>query len=260
MTATAHLGVVLQSLVVWAGLQVAGALLAFAARRNDRRRGEERTGGLRHKFLSYLGITLGVMVFGWLPEEVFHGGVALWLTMGLFELDRCLDEVEDRQGGDLSHWRDGGILLLVLSFACLELVRGLDVAGGYWAFLWIVVGTTDAYSQLFGQGWGRTPLAPRWSPKKTWEGFLGGTVCAVLAGVSASFALPGLGILCVALLALTVSLAASLGDLAESAAKRTLQIKDFSDLLGTHGGMLDRFDSLFVAAWVYAPLLLWLRP
>ena len=105
-----------------------------------------------------------------------------------------------------------------------------------------------------GRG-GRHPMAPVISPKKTWEGF-SGSAAACLAG----------GWLCVTLLlhghawqglltGAAAVLAATLGDLAESMIKRDLDIKDMGSLLPGHGGVLERLDSLLIAAPVVWLLL-----
>ena len=113
---------------------------------------------------------------------------------------------------------------------------------------------TGAYS--VGRLMGRHKLAPEISPGKTWEGAVGGLIAATLGtpvlvvalGLPQSWAIWALG--CV------VSLAAQVGDLAESTIKRTAEVKDASGLVPGHGGVLDRLDSLvFVGPLVYYYLL-----
>jgi phosphatidate cytidylyltransferase len=95
---------------------------------------------------------------------------------------------------------------------------------------------------------GRHPLAPAISPKKTWEGFAGSVVACLVAGwLCVTLLLHGhawQGVLTGA----AVVLAATLGDLVESMIKRDLDIKDMGTLLPGHGGILERLDSLVVAA------------
>ncbi len=95
---------------------------------------------------------------------------------------------------------------------------------------------------------GRHPMAPAISPKKTWEGFAGSVVACLVAGwLCVTLLLHGhawQGVLTGA----AVVLAATLGDLVESAIKRDLDIKDMGTLLPGHGGILERLDSLLVAA------------
>ena len=116
-----------------------------------------------------------------------------------------------------------------------------------------------------GGGWFQRPLAPNVSPKKSWEGLLGGTFATVVASGAfvTSFVGPfedrrvdalllGLGIpaepLFRSLLGLVVAIAATLGDLAESVVKRDVGVKDMGTVLPGHGGVLDRIDSLLFVA------------
>lgn len=115
--------------------------------------------------------------------------------------------------------------------------------------LLITVFAADTLAYFAGRFLGRHKLAPTISPGKTWEGFVAGTVAAVAV---AFFALyedrdDFLTIPQALLLGLVVALAATLGDLFESALKRDMQVKDTGRLLGGHGGMLDRIDSLLFA-------------
>jgi phosphatidate cytidylyltransferase len=100
---------------------------------------------------------------------------------------------------------------------------------------------------------GRHPMAPRISPKKSWEGFAGSTIACVAFGVLGVCRLFDLPIWQGVLFGAVVAVAATLGDLGESLIKRDLGIKDMSNLLPGHGGLMDRMDSLLVVApiaWV----------
>jgi phosphatidate cytidylyltransferase len=121
------------------------------------------------------------------------------------------------------------------------------------ALIVIWVGDTAAY--FVGKNFGRRKLAPRISPNKTWEGTIASFVAALLAATVAGIwfsegdswweAVP---------LAAMLNVAAQLGDLAESALKRSAGVKDSSGLIPGHGGVLDRIDALLFAApvlWYY---------
>lgn len=116
-----------------------------------------------------------------------------------------------------------------------------------------VIGLTIAYDTaafFTGYLWGRRPLAPSVSPKKSWEGAIGGTlfVLAIAIGVVAS-SVPALNTVGAAAgLGLVVSLLAPLGDLAESLVKRDLGLKDMGSILPGHGGIYDRIDALLFVA------------
>ena len=112
----------------------------------------------------------------------------------------------------------------------------------------LAVFADDTAAYLVGRLVGRHKLAPALSPGKTWEGFVAGTAGAIAV---AFFALYEEGFLTIPesiALGATVALAGAAGDLFESALKRDLQVKDSGQLLGGHGGMLDRIDSLLFAA------------
>ena len=101
-----------------------------------------------------------------------------------------------------------------------------------------------------GRTVGGPRLAPRISPNKSWAGFIGGLAGPALVGAAAAPLLhgsPGL----IASLAAALGLAAQLGDLAESLAKRHFGVKDSSGLIPGHGGLLDRLDGLLAAALAF---------
>jgi phosphatidate cytidylyltransferase len=99
-----------------------------------------------------------------------------------------------------------------------------------------------------GKNFGKHKFFERISPKKTWEGTIGGTIVVIAATVGFYFITEG--ILFIHLLALTglVILFGTFGDLAESLFKRSLNLKDSGNILPGHGGILDRFDTIFVSA------------
>ncbi len=124
----------------------------------------------------------------------------------------------------------------------------------------VVVVCSDIGGYAAGVTFGRHPMAPTVSPKKSWEGFAGSLVLCVVAGVvTVSWPLGGswqAGVL----LGLAVVCTATLGDLGESLVKRDLGIKDMGSLLPGHGGMMDRLDSLLPSAPVTWLLLVVLVP
>ncbi|MBN9211889.1 MAG: phosphatidate cytidylyltransferase [Microbacterium sp.] len=125
--------------------------------------------------------------------------------------------------------------------------------GGEWwvlAFLVLaVVADTGAYVSglTFGRG-GRHPMAPRISPKKTWEGFAGACVAALAAGVLLAVFMLQIPWWTGLIFGAVVLATATVGDLGESMLKRDLGIKDMSSWLPGHGGVLDRLDSILPSA------------
>jgi phosphatidate cytidylyltransferase len=90
-------------------------------------------------------------------------------------------------------------------------------------------------------------MCERVSPKKTWEGFAGGTLVTIGAGVALYYITDTMAIWEWIGMAIVVVATATLGDLIESTMKREMQIKDSGNILPGHGGMLDRFDSTLLA-------------
>lgn len=118
----------------------------------------------------------------------------------------------------------------------------------YISTLVILVGCNDTFAYLSGVLFGKHPLAAKISPKKTWEGFIGGLVFTAIGSALAFYYLLGQHPLIGALAGVAGVLAATVGDLVESAIKRDLSIKDMGTLLPGHGGMLDRIDSALITA------------
>jgi phosphatidate cytidylyltransferase len=119
----------------------------------------------------------------------------------------------------------------------------------------LLVAVADAYAQLWGRLLGRHRLCPRLSPGKTVEGLIGGLGTTVAVSLTLRFLNPDLSLAGLALHGLLIGSGAVAGDLFFSRLKRIAGIKDFSRLLPGHGGVLDRFDSLVVAA----PVAFWSR-
>jgi phosphatidate cytidylyltransferase len=119
-----------------------------------------------------------------------------------------------------------------------------EVLIGYFFILW----ANDTGAYLVGRKFGKRKLFERISPKKTWEGSLGGVFFGLLLGYVNSQIFEGLDTLTWMILALIVVIFGSLGDLVESLFKRSLGIKDSGKILPGHGGVLDRFDGIFISA------------
>ena len=111
----------------------------------------------------------------------------------------------------------------------------------------VIVWSNDVFAYLVGMAIGRRRLFERLSPKKSWEGFFGGVAGAVAAGVVAAHLLDQSWVVW-AVMALLIAVTAVLGDLAESMFKRAADVKDSGALIPGHGGVLDRFDALFLSA------------
>lgn len=119
-------------------------------------------------------------------------------------------------------------------------------------FVLLVTWAGDAAAYYVGKTWGTRPLAPRLSPKKTVEGFLGGLIVAPLvAWVAHLWFLPAVGLIECLILGVLFTVLGLVGDLSESALKRHAGVKDSGSLIPGHGGILDRVDSLLLNAPVF---------
>src|SRR5690606_13382988 len=117
--------------------------------------------------------------------------------------------------------------------------------GQWWVLSFIVVAVVaDTSAYATGLAFGRHPMAPRISPKKTWEGFAGAVLGSLAAGVLLAVLLLHLQWWCGLILGAAILVSATLGDLGGSMLKRDLGIKDMSSWLPGHGGLLDRLDSI----------------
>ncbi len=124
--------------------------------------------------------------------------------------------------------------------------------------LFIFIWVTDTSAYFVGKGIGRNKLAPSISPKKTWEGSIGGALGAVLVAVVLKLTILGfLPWLHLLVLAFICGVVSQLGDLAQSTMKRAVDVKDSGNILPGHGGILDRFDSMILAAPLFFLYLRW---
>ncbi len=145
---------------------------------------------------------------------------------------------------------------LFASFGAL-LVYPHDGAGRVFCLM-ITVVASDVGGYAFGVLFGKHPMVPAISPKKSWEGFAGSMVCGITAAILTATFLAGKSPWVGALLGVVLVLTCTLGDLVESQVKRDLGIKDMGRLLPGHGGLMDRLDGVLpsaVAAWTVLTLV-----
>jgi phosphatidate cytidylyltransferase len=147
-----------------------------------------------------------------------------------------------------------GLAYMTISFCAIK-----HLASAHWI---TVLGTTayyvlpmlvivsiwinDTMAYIVGSFIGKTPLSAL-SPKKTWEGTIGGALLAVLAVVLSGKALTGLSYQTLVIVSATAAITGTIGDLIESKFKRMAGVKDSGNIMPGHGGFFDRFDSLLLA-------------
>lgn len=134
--------------------------------------------------------------------------------------------------------------IFYMSFSFISGSYNFHLALGFFIMLWC----NDTGAYLFGVKFGKHRLFERHSPKKSWEGFLGGIFTSLLAGYILSHFYLEYAYYHWMAMALIISCFGTLGDLVESMFKRSIDIKDSGKILPGHGGVLDRFDGLLLSA------------
>jgi len=155
-------------------------------------------------------------------------------------------------------WNVGGFVYAAAALIASVLVR-LDPAIGFYALVFplLIVWVTDIGGYFAGRTFGGPKLAPRISPKKTWAGAIGGLVLSIVIALAAAWL--GWGRLVPLLIVgILLSIVSQFGDLFESWVKRQFDVKDSSQIIPGHGGLLDRLDG-FVAAIVLAAIFGFMR-
>nr|WP_315024110.1 phosphatidate cytidylyltransferase [Brevundimonas diminuta] len=153
---------------------------------------------------------------------------------------------------------DAAYGVLYLGWPCILLIwlRDLnEVQGLYWTVLvFAVAWSADILAYLVGSAVGGPKLWPRFSPNKTWSGFIGGLLAGMIAGAAMAgwFDMGRLNLFWGGMLGLAAALATMGGDLWESALKRRFGVKDAGNIIPGHGGLLDRVDGLMFAVVVVA--------
>jgi phosphatidate cytidylyltransferase len=147
-----------------------------------------------------------------------------------------------------------GLMYVAWPLAHLFLVRDLRPQGQSITFLlFAMIWVEDIVAYVVGTRFGRKPIAPSISPKKTWEGTIAGLIGAMVTaeGFQATVLKTQLGLPEALFLGFAVGLLAFASDLSESLLKRAAGQKDSSSLLPGHGGVLDRFDSFLLTVPLY---------
>ncbi len=240
----------LVALVVWTG----GPLLALALALVGLLAWRELVHMLRLKGylpfarLGALLVVLFILAAYLLPAALLWGALVLAL---LGSLIYALFQAHPAPATDWA-LTFGGAAYLGLCLGHFLLLRHLPAGFRWLAIAILATWINDTVAYFVGSLWGRHRLWVRLSPKKTWEGLIGGLVVTALLGAWPFAGWLGLGPVWGALLGLLIGLTATFGDLVESMWKRQSGLKDSGHLIPGHGGMLDRIDSLlFIVPAVY---------
>ncbi|MFP4228260.1 MAG: phosphatidate cytidylyltransferase [Salinivenus sp.] len=209
------------------------------------------------------GLVLGALTVATLGAPWFWPALALGLLAYIISTpfwvprDRFLPSVGVTLFGAVYPTGLLGSLVLLRN----EYIPGGETRAAFWLVVltFLLVWATDVVAYYVGTWLGDRPLAPELSPNKTWEGTLGGLAAAGVVAVGGKFLLvPFLGWVDVVVIAVLGGGVSQVGDLMESQLKRSTNMDDSSGLLPGHGGVLDRFDALAVAApliYVYCYLV-----
>lgn len=151
-----------------------------------------------------------------------------------------------------------GAFVLIPCWLALIYLSSLDGGIGWLFYMVAIVVAADTGAYFTGRAFGKSKLLPAVSPGKSWAGFWGGVACtATLALVCGYFfSIAGLSYTALVLVSVVTGLASVLGDLLESMLKRHRGVKDSSQLLPGHGGVLDRIDSMTAAAPLFTLLVI----
>lgn len=199
-----------------------------------------------------------IAAVGMIPASFYLGSNGLWYSavagvvlVLVWRLAESLPPVRRIPGRALVRDLSSAVLIQIyVGFLAAFAVLLVAQPNGQWwtlAFVILVIAVdTGAYAS--GLAFGKHPMAPKISPKKTWEGFAGAAAASIIAGVLLAVFMLNVDWWFGLVLGPVLLLTATFGDLAESLIKRDIGIKDMSSWLPGHGGFLDRLDSILPSA------------
>lgn len=228
---------------------------------------------LRYKHISLIhqagAIIAGLGFMCWMTDDQYKIGSILlheaggWILLislsGLILLKLIKARMPDWK---IVGYTVGGLLYISLSWGLLmDLYREITSPriAGDWLLPMLIIATiwiNDTMAYMVGSFIGKTPFSPI-SPKKTWEGTIGGAILAVVTVTALAVYWLELPMMQIILITITATVMGTLGDLFESKLKRMAGVKDSGNFMPGHGGFLDRFDSLLLAT-PYVWLVLYL--
>ncbi len=210
-----------------------------------------------------IGILSAIALFAWNLDYVFLAGKNIEYLQVIFILTIPAMFISELFSGSKSPIGDLGSTLLSLIYVTIPTALLCNVAMLIGAGEWraelvicyiMIIWANDSFAYLVGVMFGRHPMFPRISPKKSWEGLFGGIVGALIFGVAVALIF-NQNYLVWGGMAIIAASTGVLGDLIESMFKRSVDIKDSGAILPGHGGWLDRFDALLISTpVVYAYL------
>ena len=198
-----------------------------------------------------------VMLAEHLPTNVNWFELYLELPLAAVVLIVGVPIVRNRTAGQLAQTALAvfGFVYIGWMFGHLALLANGRNAYGYLMYLIFAVELNDISAYVCGRLLGRHPLRSNVSPKKTWEGAIGGLAVSLVLPWLLWFSFPHFGPVQLVLTGLIIGIGGTLGDLAMSVIKREAGLKDMGSLLPGHGGILDRIDSLILVAPLFVHMV-----
>ncbi len=232
------------------------AIIAFLGAREFYRLAAQ-SGGQPFSLLGTILILLFILNAHFKSPQATSALISAAIILPLIRLLWCPDK---RQAFINWAWTIGGIFYLGWLLSYFILLRGMD-EGRSWVILALFTTfAADSAAFLIGRSWGQHHLVPQISPGKTWEGAAGSLIGGIVGAIILAFILKltRVGYGWIILLGLLVGGFAQLGDLVESALKRSAGVKESGGLIPGHGGILDRLDSLVFTIVLVYYYLMWL--
>lgn len=202
--------------------------------------------------MSLLSVIGAVLLF--VTSFLYASGLIIYPSFsiyGLYVVLMLVIELYRRKSNPLHNWAYFllGQVIIALPFSLLSFILFIESYNPIIliaVFVTIWVNDTGAY--LVGMTFGKHRLFERVSPKKSWEGFIGGALAALISGYVFSLFITDINLWQWLIFSEIVVIFGTFGDLLESLLKRTVNVKDSGDVIPGHGGLLDRFDSMLLAA------------
>lgn len=169
--------------------------------------------------------------------------LATWM---IYMASLCLAELWLKAENPIHNWEMLALsqMYIAIPFMCMGLLKDMNLLLALFVLIWV----NDTFAFLTGSYLGKHRMFERISPKKSWEGFIGGNIFALGAALVFAHFMPKYEVWQWLIIGEVVVVFGTLGDLVESLMKRTIGIKDSGNAIPGHGGFLDRFDSAIVAS------------
>ena len=192
----------------------------------------------------FIGFPLAIWI-------ILTGGILFYFFVGFFTIMAFIEFLSlKREEANSVLWWVLGMVYVCLSLSCLFLLRDIDnqLSSYFTLMLFCGVMLNDTFAYIFGNLIGGRKIAPSISPNKTYAGLLGGVIGSTIFTLLFSHYVFSLKMIDILVFIFIFSIVGFFGDLLESYLKRSVNVKDSSNLLMGHGGALDRVDSLILTS------------